>query len=191
MFQMIMPCFIIAVTRLCFVYIAHNRCAYLDTCCLILSCTVSICLSLVCSGLKYSPVVLFFFAKRIQSYYYYYYQLSSVNVTMSTLILSIFLSWSTNHSSISFEKAVMGNSIIFGPPTPTATKQAFFSFCEWLRAIRLFNHLQLSLTTLTSRDYLFYDLTFFLLPFLLNFKSNPKIKLIWMNLCAVAPIIMN
>lgn len=89
MFQMIMPCFIIAVTRLCFVNIAHNRCAYLHTCCLILSCTVSICLSLVCSGLKYSPVVLFLFAKRIQSYYYYF-QLSGINVTMSTLILSIF-----------------------------------------------------------------------------------------------------
>lgn len=35
-----------------------------------------------------------------------------VNVRMSTLILSIFLSWSTNHSRISFEKAVMGNSIL-------------------------------------------------------------------------------
>lgn len=89
MFQMIMPCFIIAVTRLCFVNIAHNRCAYLDTRCPILSCTVSLCFSLVCSGLKKGAVILFFFAKRIQSYYYYY-QLSSVNVTLSTLILSIF-----------------------------------------------------------------------------------------------------
>lgn len=101
LFEMIMPCFIIAVGRLCFVNIVHNRCADLDTCCLILLCTVSIC-SVFWSVLDLNVVQ------------WCPYQLGSLNImTMATLILAyfFFLTTSTNCSRISFIKAAMGSSV--------------------------------------------------------------------------------